>query len=88
MKEIIETYFDPKGFRDGKRGCYRARLQNRHGIHAAGSTKEYTIKDLLLTAKSFDLSGEREDYSICERSNWNFHDESDLPPLNVYSDFF
>jgi len=82
MKKAIETYWDPDGFRGGKRGCWCARMQDLHGLHSAGMTAGEAVRDLLLTAKSHDLSGDREDYDVVDRPNWTCT-EGCLPPLKI-----
>lgn len=62
--ETIEAYFDTEGIRNGRRGCYRARLASNHGIHAAGASKDEAIRDLLRAASSHGLSGSRDDYTL------------------------
>lgn len=64
LKESIEVYWDSKGRKGGKNGCYRARLHNNHGIHDAGITKEDAVNNLLKTAESLGESGKCEDYEI------------------------
>ena len=64
MTTTIEVYYDPDGQRDGQRGCWRARLKDRHGIHDAGATQDEAVSQLLLTAKTFGYSGERADYEV------------------------
>ena len=71
-KRKIETYWDPRGFKGGKKGCWRARIKGRHGCHSAGTTEDETVNDLLLTAKSFEMSGDRNDYEVIARPDWSF----------------
>ena len=65
--KVIETYWDPIGFKGGKKGCWRARLQNQHTCHDTGTTENEAINALLLTAKSFGASGDRDDYEVVTR---------------------
>lgn len=71
---VIETYFDFSGIIGGQSGCWRARLQSRHGIHDAGATQEEAVQSWLRLAVTFDLSGNKADYEIIE-----------IKPVNVGS---
>lgn len=70
MKKAIETYWDPSGFKGGKRGCWRARLQDQHSYHDAGTTESEAVRSLLLTLASFGMSGDREEYYVTNRLDW------------------
>lgn len=84
MKEAIETYWDPNGISGGKPGCWRARLQKDTRLHAADRTKDGAVNDLLRTAKSFGLSGERNDYEVVDRPNWPYKAGDVESPLILY----
>jgi len=60
----IEVYFDSHGIRNGKQGCYRARLIERPTIHDAGTTADDAVSNLLITAASFGLSGDVKNYTV------------------------
>lgn len=61
-KPIIEIYFDPKGIKNGRVGCYRARLKENHGIHSAGVYPSHALHDIYLTLKSFGMKYGVKDY--------------------------
>lgn len=71
-KRTIETYWNPRKFKNGKKGCWQARLKGKQGCNRAGTTKDEAINDLLLATKIFGMSGERSDYEIIARPNWSF----------------
>ena len=60
----IEIYYDLNGIKEGKFGCFRARVAGNHGIHSAGVTEEAAIDDLMLTLKSFNMPCTRADYKL------------------------
>jgi hypothetical protein len=49
----IEVYYDVFGNHDGKRGCFRARMQGCPEIHDAGRTPEEAYEACVVTAGSF-----------------------------------
>jgi hypothetical protein len=65
---VIEFYKDPRVIKNGQVGGYRARIQDNHGIHAVGTTKDEAIADLLKTAQSMGLSGDLRSYTVTEIS--------------------
>ena len=48
MKKI-EIYFDPNGRMRGLAGCYRVRLADAKGVHAAGLTPAEAVGDLFIS---------------------------------------
>ncbi|MFZ5424875.1 MAG: hypothetical protein ACOZAO_03665 [Patescibacteria group bacterium] len=64
MQNVIEVYWDEKGNKDGKAGCWRAKLQGRPTLHDAGSCITDAIANLLATARSFGLPGNEAEYKI------------------------
>jgi hypothetical protein len=64
MPEVIETYFDPGGYKGGRSGCWRARLRTNHGYHDAGTSEYEAVRSLLRTLMTFGKSGSPTEYTV------------------------
>lgn len=63
-KNIIECYFDPEGTVAGSKGCYRARLERDHRLHAASQSDDGAVKNLLTTLGTFGIKYTKDEYEV------------------------
>jgi hypothetical protein len=61
-KKTIKVWYDPNAMKGGKWGAYRSVINENPGTRGCGVSPEDSVRDILITAASHDLSGSHGDY--------------------------